>query len=351
MSAAVGAPPVAAAGLPLPVAAVYQRLYSACHGVDPGLLATITLYRRRPAISTGYAPRWVSISCTTSAFLRFGAGLRLRRALPEPSRVDGARQPDRSHRGDRHLGGAAGRRGRAGAGSRVPRNGSTAGVARQYFATLASRLAPLPLPAPGHGDTLRSRSVTSSSRPSPICRCPRSTRSTRRRSTAPWPETARRLRTLGREPVRGRRRHSGHRGVLGDDLRRHAERPSPVTANTAARRLAGRTTRCSARVVRLRGRCLHGLADGDRPVRLPKSGSSDRDRRRHQDPDRSLRRGPGLAGQAGGFGPHHRGRRGAHRTRKRVSGIRCLANAETQFLLDPGSGPRRVTCTDPAHRN
>jgi pimeloyl-ACP methyl ester carboxylesterase len=344
VSAAVGAPPVAAAGLPLPVAAVYQRLYSACHGVDPGLLATISstvqardLDRLRAALGVdqlhylGFSYGSVLGFAYAQLFPDRLASMVLDSPIDPTEAID-TLAVQQAAAAEQALGG-------------VPRTGPTAGVA-QNFAALETRLLRSPLPAPGHGDNtpvslgdLQLATLTYLQMPALTPQYPAALIS----ALAGNGQALRTLAASQYEDVDGTPVIGAYWATICADT---AERPSPITANTAAMAIADHYPMLGASSYAFAGGACTVWPKASQPVRLPKSGLRIAIVGGKADPIVPYAAAQGLAAKLAGSAFITRVGEG-HTALGNASGDTCLANAETSFLLDPGSSPRRLICVDP----
>ncbi len=344
LNSAVGAPVVAAAGQPLPVAAVYRQVYAACQKAQPQLLATITsttqardLDRLRMALGVAQL-HYLGLS--------YGSVLGLAYADLFPSHLaamvlDSPIDPTEAIAtvADQQAAGAEQ------ALATFFRSSAGAAVAAP-FATLSGRLQRAPLPAPGHGDTvpvslsdLQLATLTFLQMPSLTPQYPAAL-------TSALAGNGQALRTLAAsqyEDVDGTSVIGAYWATLCGDIR---ERPSPVTANTEARQLAARYPRLGAVAYTFAGGACTVWPAATQPVTLPKDAPALAIVSGTQDPVVPHAAASGLARELPGSVFITRVGVG-HTALANATGDTCLANAETSFLTNPDSVAARLTCSDP----
>ncbi len=345
VSAAVGAPVTAAAGQPLPVAAVYRRVYQACQANDAGLLATITsttqardLDRLRVALGAAQL-HYLGLS--------YGSVLGLAYADLFPSHLaamvlDSPIDPTEPIATLADQQAAAAEQ----ALQAYLSSASGAGVAARFM-TLADRLKRAPLPAPGHGDAvpvslsdLQLATLTFLQMPSLTPQYPSAL-------AAALAGNGQALRTLAAsqyQDVDGTPVIGAYWATLCGDT---SERPSPVTANTQARQLAARYPRLGGVAYAFAGGGCTVWPAATQPVVLPTGRPAVALVAGTLDPIVPYAAAQGLARKLPGSTFITRLGRG-HTALANASGDTCLADAETQFLVSPHSVAGRLTCTDPA---
>jgi pimeloyl-ACP methyl ester carboxylesterase len=340
---AVGAAPLAPLGKPLPVAAVYRRLYAACQSADAKLLATITstvqardLDRLRIALGVKQV-HYLGLS--------YGSVLGLAYADLFPSHLasmvlDSPIDPTEPI--------AALASQQAAAAEQVLRTyfrakpGSDVSPA---FQTLSSRLTRAPLPPPGHGDTtpvslsdLQFATLTYLQTPELIPQYPAAL-------TAALAGNGQPLRTLAAgqyEDVDGASVIGAYWATLCGDI---AERPSPVAANTDSRRLAARYPMLGAVAYAFAGGACTVWPAATEPVRLPTGRVPVAIIGGTEDPINPYAAAQGLAGELPGS-VLITGVGQGHIALANASRDTCLTRAGTQFLLNPASVASRVSCTN-----
>ncbi len=339
VSAAVGAPVTAAAGQPLPVAAVYRQVYATCQASDPGLLATITsttqardLDRLRVALGASRL-HYLGLS--------YGSVLGLAYADLFPSHLaamllDSPIDPSEpiATLADQQAAGAE-------QALQAYFDGKSAAGAAADFDALSARLRRGPLPAPGHGDAvpvslgdLQLATLTFLQMPGLTPQYPSAL-------TAALGGQGGALRTLAAsqyEDVDGAPVIGAYWATLCGDI---SERPSPVTANTQARRLAQKYPKLGAVAYAFAGGgCTIWPAATD-PVALPEGGPAIAIVAGKLDPIVPYAAAQGLARKLPGSVFITRVGQG-HTALGNASGDTCLADAETSFLVQPQSVASRV---------
>jgi pimeloyl-ACP methyl ester carboxylesterase len=344
VSAAVGAPVTAAAGQPLPVAAVYRRVYAACQSADPALLATITsttqardLDRLRTALG---------VTRIHYLGLSYGSVLGLAYADLFPSHLAAMVLDSPIDPTERIATLAEQQAAGAEQALQAYLRGKGSAVASS-FAALSARLRRAPLPAPGHGDPtpvslsdLELATLTFLQQPSLTPQYPSAL-------TAALAGNGRALRVLASsqyEDVDGTPVIGAYWATLCGDI---SERPSPVTANTQARALAARYPRLGGVAYTFAGGACTVWPAATQPVGLPKNQPAVAIVGGMQDPIAPYAAAQGLARKLPGSAFITRVGVG-HTALANAAGDTCLSNAETAFLTAPASAPSRVTCTDPA---
>ncbi len=344
VSAAVGAPPVAAAGQPLPVAAVYRQVYAACHAADAKLLATITstvqardLDRLRMALGVRQL-HYLGLSYGSVLGLAYAdlfpnhlAAMVLDSPI-DPTEAIATLAVQQAAAAEQDV--QTFLRGRTGA-----------GVAQQ-FATLSGRLQRAPLPAPGHGDAtpvslgdLQLATLTYLQMPTLTPQYPAAL-------AAALAGNGQALRTLAAsqyQDVDGKPVIGAYWATLCGDI---SERPSPVTANIAARQLAARYPLLGAVAYAFAGGACTVWPAATEPVGLPKGRLPIAIVGGKHDPIAPYAAAQGLAGKLAGSVFITRVGQG-HTALANAAGDTCLGDAETRFLLDPRSSPAKVLCVDP----
>jgi pimeloyl-ACP methyl ester carboxylesterase len=344
VSAAVGAPVTAPAGQPLPVAAVYQKIYTACHAADAALLATITstteardLDRLRTALGVSRL-RYLGLSYGSVLGLAYAdlfashlAAMVLDSPV-DPTEPIATLAEQQAAAADAAL-------------QAYFSSMSGAPVAAPFRA-LSSRLQRAPLSAPGHGDSvpvslgdLQLATLTFLQMPSLTPQYPAAVR-------AALAGNGQALRTLAAsqyEDVDGTPVIGAYWATLCGDTR---ERPSPVATNTLARRLAVRYPLLGATAYAFAGGGCTVWPAAAQAVRLPASRLPIAVVAGTQDPIAPYAAARGLARELPGSLLITRAGRG-HTALSNATGDSCLANAETDFLTAPQSVMHAITCTDP----
>jgi pimeloyl-ACP methyl ester carboxylesterase len=344
VSAAVGAPPLAAAGKPLPVSAVYRKLYQDCHAADPALLPTVSsLVQARDLDRIREA-----LGATKLAYLgiSYGTVLGLAYAQQFPQRVaamvlDTPVDPTEpiAELAEQQAAAAEQALARAFNGHLTP------AVGRQFDA-LARRLAAAPLPAPGSGDNtpvslgdLQLATLTYLQTPKLIPQYPAALTSALAGDGTP-------LRTLAAseyEDVDGTPTIGPYWATICGDT---AERPSAIVANATSRSLAARYPRLGAIAYAFAGGACTVWPAASAPVALPKArvpiavvGGTD-------DPITPFAAARRLAAELPDAVLITRVGEG-HTSLGNAVGDTCLDNAVSNFLIDPQAAIHSARCTDP----
>lgn len=343
VSAAVGAPPLAAPGQPLPVSAVYRRVYTDCSRTDSALLPALgsavqarDLDRIRAAIGATQL-RYLGLS--------YGSVLGLAYAQQFPKRVaamvlDSPVDPTEPLTNLAREQAAAAEQALSRAfNSQLPRS------AEQQYDALAHRLAVAPLPPPGHGDAtpvslgdLEFATLT-------YLQLPTLTPDYPAALTSALHGDGTHLRALASsqfEDVDGASVLGTYWATVCGDAK---ERQSPVALNTASRALAAKYPRLGAIAYAFSGGACSVWPPATEPVALPTGrlpiavvGGTGDAVTPYATAERLQRELPGstLVTFVGG----------AHTLLAAGSSKGCLAMTESRFLLNPAAVPRPVRCTD-----
>jgi pimeloyl-ACP methyl ester carboxylesterase len=335
VSEAVGAAPVAPAGQPLPVSAVYRQVYAACQRSDAALLATVDsttqardLDRIRIALGVNQI-HYLGLS--------YGSVLGLAYADLFPSHL-AAMVLDSPIDPTEAIATLAVQQA-ASAEQALTAYLSTSGGAAVAadFATLTARLQrtsqPLSL------SDLQFATLTYLQTPTLTPQYPAALSA----ALAGNGQPLRALAASQYEDVDGTTVIGAYWATLCGDL---SERPSPVAANTQARQLAQRYPRLGAVAYAFAGGACTVWPAASEPVGLPKPPYAIEIVAGVLDPIAPYAAAQGLARKLPGSVLVTRQGHG-HTALGNGTGDACLANAETHFLVAPASVAGPVTCTDP----
>jgi pimeloyl-ACP methyl ester carboxylesterase len=343
VGAAVGAPVTAAPGQPLPVAAVYRRIHSACQAADATLLATITSTTQARDLDRFRAA--LGVTQLHYLGLSYGSVLGLAYADLFPSHL-AAMVLDSPIDPTEPIATLAAQQAAGGEQAlQAYFSGKGSGVAAD-FAALSTRLRRAPLPAPGKGDLtpvslsdLELATLTFLQQPSLTPQYPSALTS----ALAGNGQALRALASSQYEDVDGTPVIGAYWATLCGDI---AERPSPVTANTEARALATRYPRLGGVAYAFAGGACTVWPAATRPVGLPKPPYAIEIVGGKLDPIAPYAAAQGLARELAGtvfvtrVGP-------GHTALGNATGDACLAKAEVNFLVEPSSVRGPQICVAP----